>query len=303
MVFERFSKNGFGSDNPFKVMNENKTQSKDKIKSLETLKNRLFNHFRELFKSGDDPNIPGTATEFFVKDFIDQVEKKLIPDNSKTPSDFYRYLKAWFLDNNRKQSELFEYIEFLDAWFIRNRDIANFANINYSPLSVNEILEKESDEYRLINGSIVELSRNKVSNSVPPSIRNTKPFFIAQGFLKRAKDNIESSSPDYRQSITESIGAVEAVLKEITGAGVFVSALELLGTRGIQLHPLLRDALFRLYSYAQNDSTNISRPDKTGHSREVYSEDAIFMQSIASSFVAYLIEKDRRAEGIRRSRY
>jgi hypothetical protein len=107
-------------------------------------------------------------------------------------------------------------------------------------------------------------------------------------------------SPDYRNSIKESISAVEAMCQLITGnkKATLGDALRQIEGKVGTLHPAQKDAFSKLYGYT-NDAQGI-RHALLGET-DLDVEDAVYMLVVCSAFINYLISKANKA-GIKLSR-
>lgn len=103
----------------------------------------------------------------------------------------------------------------------------------------------------------------------------------------------DRKSPDYRNSIKESISAVEGICKLIAQdeKATLGSALDKIETR-VELHGALKGAFEKLYGYT-SDAEGIRHALLKEPNLE--SEDAKFMLVACSAFVNYLIAKVSRA--------
>ena len=155
-------------------------------------------------------------------------------------------------------------------------------------LNCNVILERECSAYRFIDGKIVpitsasELSEIEQAMEVAPKNAQEHLETAIQLFASR-------TDPDYRNSIKESISAVEAVAKLSAGAkgGTLADAIDIL--RGEKrLHPAFLQGLDKIYGYT-SDANGIRHAlmDEASLS----ASDARFMLVMCSAFVNYLLEK------------
>lgn len=99
--------------------------------------------------------------------------------------------------------------------------------------------------------------------------------------------------PDYRNSIKESVSAVESICKLITGdksatLGQCIKEIE----SKVGLHPALENAFNNLYAYTSS-ADGIRHP--LLEEPELDSEDAKFMLVSCSAFINYLITKSEKA--------
>ena len=95
--------------------------------------------------------------------------------------------------------------------------------------------------------------------------------------------------PDYRNSIKESISAVEATVKIIAGekAGGLSDALKILDEQ-VPMHGALREGLLKLYGYT-SDAGGIRHA--LLEEETIGFDEAKFMLVTCSAFVNYLIPK------------
>ncbi len=183
-------------------------------------------------------------------------------------------------------NEVYEFIEF----------VAN----NYRTAETNErfmencntILERELSAYRFVGGVIVPMPSKQEVAEVEEAL------YVSQKYsqhLGRALELLaDKKAPDYRNSIKESISAVEAICQLVTGCpGVTLGvALRQLESKLGTVHPALREAFNKLYGYTC-DAQGI-RHAFLGQS-DLDVEDAKFMLIACSAFINYLVAKTEKA--------
>lgn len=139
-----------------------------------------------------------------------------------------------------------------------------------------------------------------VDNLVVP-ITNEKEIEVIEKALADSKDNIQvhlsealklfsdKEHPDFRNSIKESISAVEALCRELTGEETLGKALKRLEDNGITIQNQLKEAFIKLYAYTNQPDTGIrhSLMDDDATYHPSYSE-AYFMLVSCSAFINYL---------------
>lgn len=99
----------------------------------------------------------------------------------------------------------------------------------------------------------------------------------------------DRSNPDYRNSIKESISAVESACQVITGSksASLGDALKKLD-KNIEIHSALKQAFLKLYGYTSNeDGIRHAIFDKS----EISFSDAKYMLVSCSAFTNYIIGK------------
>ena len=139
-----------------------------------------------------------------------------------------------------------------------------------------------------------------VSNKVAPITSETEIEAVEKA-LSESKDNIkvhlseaiklfsDKEHPDYRNSIKESISAVEALCRELTGKSTLGNALNQLESQGIAIQSQLKAAFTKLYAYTNQPDTGIrhSLMDDDATYHPSYNE-AYFMLVSCSAFINYL---------------
>jgi hypothetical protein len=160
----------------------------------------------------------------------------------------------------------------------------------------NLILEKEISAYRFIGKELTPISDQTTINQ----IERTKTILLSNR-LAGAYEHIQSAieklsdrtSPDYRNSIKESISAVETICKIIAQdeRADLIQALKKIKEK-LELHKNLELALIQLYCFTSDEGgVRHSLIDESN----VDQEDAIFMLASCSAFIHYLIVKGNKA--------
>lgn len=158
--------------------------------------------------------------------------------------------------------------------------------------SCNVVLEREVSAYRFVGGNIAQITSEEEIGEIEETLKDApKPADI---HLKTALDKLsDRKSPDYRNSIKESMSAVEAICKQISGnpKATLDQALEELQKK-TSLHPALKKAFSSLYGYS-SDAEGIRHALMDEPNLDF--EDAKFMLVSCSAFVNYLITKSSKA--------
>lgn len=157
---------------------------------------------------------------------------------------------------------------------------------------VNNTLESEKSAYRIIDEKIIEITSDQEIQSIEDALANTNPYSGVQQHLNQALNLMsDRKNPDYRNSMKESISAVEGICRIISGDknDSFKKALAKIETRH-QLHSSLKEGFIKLYGYT-SDGDGI-RHAMLEESNLTYI-DAKFMLVACTNFINYLIEKTR----------
>jgi hypothetical protein len=141
--------------------------------------------------------------------------------------------------------------------------------------------------YRIIDDKVVEITSEEEITAIETALQN--PSNGVKEHLHTALELLSKRPEgDYRNSIKESISAVEAVVREITGSNTLnFTELE---RKGIILPPVLKQAFEKLYGYTNEKSTGI-RHALMDDTNTPSADEAIFMLVSCSAFINYLTKK------------
>lgn len=150
----------------------------------------------------------------------------------------------------------------------------------------NRVLEQEVSGYRFVGEQIVRIVAEEEITAVEDALK--VKISPVQEHLKRALELFaDRKKPDYRNSIKESISAVEALVKIVIKSekGTLGDLLSVLEKRD-ELHPALKAAFIKLYGYT-SDANGI-RHALLEEDRVTFHE-AKFMLVACSAFTNYVI--------------
>ena len=113
-------------------------------------------------------------------------------------------------------SEWFLVYDFIEFTYQFHSNDPRFSNL---PNDINQVLEREMSGYRLISGEIVDITDEREIQMLEEALQeNDQKFSGVVAHLQRALELFgDRKNPDYRNSIKESISAVESMMKVITG--------------------------------------------------------------------------------------
>jgi len=149
-------------------------------------------------------------------------------------------------------------------------------------------LERENSGYRFVDGKIIEISSSDEVDEIESAIARSTPYYGVKQHLSSAiKLLSDKEKPDYRNSIKESISAVESLCKTVCKVekATLGSALKIMEKKGV-LHPALKTAFSSLYGYT-NDADGIRHA--LMKESNLSSADARFMLISCSAFINYVI--------------
>jgi AbiJ N-terminal domain 4 len=215
--------------------------------------------------------------------------ERLWHNHYKIPIDTVPFSSAIAIDTVRqryatsKWYEVYDLLEFLANSYpvatVRAQIIADS----------NKILEQELSGYRFIDGKLTPITNEQEIAAIERATSDSATLFphSAQHLQQAIALLSQRPRPDYRNSIKESISAVEALCGAITGdsKATLGKALKAIN---LDLHPALQSAFERLYGYT-SDGDGIRHALMEDQSLE--QEDAIFMVVACSAFISYVVAK------------
>ncbi len=259
----------------------------------EDLKNRLWNSILENFfakissetKSYDHLSPKMAISEFIWKEFFKKPIDKFpsAPLGGRSIGALIDFIRNWFY-----KTEWFEIYDFIE--FLCDIELKAELNLNFTD-SCNKSLKKELSGYRLINNKVVQITKEEEIISIEEALINTNKWSSVNIHLDSAISCLsEKTNPNYRNSIKESISAVEALCKIITGdeKATLGKALSEIETKH-KIHKALKSAFSAIYGYT-SDSGGI-RHALLEKDTAIDIDEAKFMLISCSAFINYLITK------------
>lgn len=149
---------------------------------------------------------------------------------------------------------------------------------------LNRALQDENSAYRITNLQVVEITDQNEIEAVEQATTSTRPD---AEHLKRALELLtDRKAPDYRNSMKESISAVESVCQEITEmpSATLNDCLKVIKKRHA-LHPAFEGSLVKLYGFT-SDAGGI-RHAMTDETEKPTFADAKFMLVSCAALVNY----------------
>lgn len=205
------------------------------------------------------------------------------------------------------RSEQFIRDRFYNGQWYETYDLIEFiANINSNSFRFdtekfkefcNDIFERDFSGYRFIDNIISPITNQTEINEIEAAIDNSGHFTSLKGVnihLKSALDKLsDRKNPDYRNSIKESISAIESITKVISenAKDSLGGAIDKIKGK-IKLHPALERGFKQLYGYT-SDGDGIRHGLMDDPNCDF--EDAKYMLVSSSAFINYLIVKSDKA--------
>jgi len=183
-------------------------------------------------------------------------------------------------------NEVYDFLE-----FVANNYPEEYVNRDFIP-ACDLVLKRELSAYRFVGRKITQITSEEEISEIEDVLKGAPR--TTKTHLETALDLLlDRNSPDYRNSIKESISAVEAVSKQITNDAnsTLEQALKEIEKK-TGLHPALKQAFSSLYGYT-SDAQGIRHALMNEPNLDF--EDAKFMLVSCSAFINYLIAKASKA--------
>ncbi len=184
-------------------------------------------------------------------------------------------------------------VEMSVKWLFANRierpDIGNL--IMAFPRRINREFERLNYAYRFVENEIVEINSKEEIVAIETALKESKnnvKVHLQSALSLLAKKPVG----DYRNSIKESISAVEAVCREMTGKNTLGDALNELDKNGVEIPNVMKIGFDKLYGYTNNKETGIRHALMDNEGTYIpSSSEATFMIVSCSAFINYLLAK------------
>ena len=261
----------------------------------EALQNSLWNSLLDRFHEnrGEWVRVTHILAKYFFMIPVDTV-----PDTERAARKWMRdrfYEAEWY--------QIYDLVEYVVKYIdnikgpLARSSYGHYENeFNNFVQEVNSILARELSGYRFV-GEVLAPITDPVEVAAIERAANE----MLVGGLSGAATHIRTAlsmlgrkpSPDYRNSIKESVSAVESAANLTAGTdeGGVARAIEVLAAKS-EIHPALRTALKQLYGYSSDaDGIRHAILEQT----EVGFPEAKFMLVACSAFVNFIVEKGEQA--------
>jgi len=258
----------------------------------ESLRNNLWDALC-LFYWNDVYDMPGASWLSYHKDMRTLFHAlwhrhfaKPLDTLSSSWSQTYHEMREYFFQCS--WNEAYDFVEFVAANYplrVKNHEFREFCN---------GVLERNLSAYRFVGGEVTDITSEEEIAEIEVALDATAGLKGVNTHLRTAlKLLADRESPDYRNSIKESISAVESLCELISGdenatLGQALKQIE----KQAELHGALKGAFEKLYGYT-SDADGIRHA--LLEEPNLRSEDAKFMLVACSAFVNYLLAKASRA--------
>lgn len=255
----------------------------------EKLKNRLWNAIKIFYidpivtqfgRTEENAHITNENTLNFIKNIYDGFFK-----THEEPSTYKKNFKENFKEKyfQLKWFEIYDLLEFISSIFY-DTDI----NKEFQ-LKINKILENEVSGYRFINELIAPIIDEVEIQSIEDAL-NSEYTGAKQHLSKSLELMSDRESPDYVNSIKESISAVESVVNSISGK-TNVALNRCINHLPFEIDKNLKTGIINIYSWTS--SADGIRHGVTGDEIKSSFAESKYMLVSCSAFINYLIYRQR----------
>ena len=222
-------------------------------------------------------------------EFVDDQARHIIKYQNDDFIESYIYLPI----SANSYDEVLTIVEYITNYFLQwqmlryQKGVLYYGLIDYKA-EINELFQREYVGYRFIDGEITPISDDievaEIEKSLDIEFQGCKSHIKkALGFLS------DRENPDYKNSIKESISAVESICQIIAqnSKATLGEALKKLEEHGVKIHEAMKKSFSSLYGYT-SDEGGIRHCEGMFESNVTF-EEAKFMLVSCSAFVNYLI--------------
>lgn len=194
-------------------------------------------------------------------------------------------------DSRYNWFEKFDIIE-KTLWFLEDYQVLFYQGrpicFEFLKKDLNNELERLNVGHRVVDDCITDIVTECEIESVEMAV-NHSDIQVKEHLQNAIMLYSQRPEADYRNSIKESISAVESYCRKKTGEITLGKALKKLEDAGIVIHPRLKTAFEQLYAYTNNGDTGIRHALIEGEHVPSHGE-ALFMLISCSAFINYLEE-------------
>lgn len=190
-------------------------------------------------------------------------------------------------------NRILDLVEYVCKWISINVD--TFTYLDKILKDFEKHLNNEFDRldygYRVVNHCISDITSDAELEAISEAITYSKDN-VSEHLQKAVKHYSTRPKPDVRNSIKESISAVEAVCRELTGDTTLGQALKHLEDKGVVIHKMIKDEFTKFYVYTNDPNSGIRHALMDDDGTYVPTKDeAYYMLVTCSAFVNYLRRK------------
>ncbi len=162
--------------------------------------------------------------------------------------------------------------------------------------NLNKEFERLNYGYRLLDGIIIKTTNSLEIESIQLALEEGSTTGVEMHISTALKLLSPSlPNPDYRNSIKESISAVECYCRELTGQNTLDDSLKRLIQKGISINTQMKAGFEKLYHYTNDSKTGV-RHALMDDVNMPSADEALYMLVICCAFINYLSKKKIKIE-------
>lgn len=254
---------------------------KDYISS--ELRNRLWNvletHIWSKYISSESQYHIFFSIEFdnYLMSLFDKFLKAPLQKKPGTCGTAYKFLEGYFF--NSEWYKVYDFLEFTIDYFLKEKIVND----------INTVLSEELSAYRYVHNLFTEITASTEIEMLEEALSENKFPGVTKHLQRGFELLSDRDQPDYRNSIKESISAVESIVTLIVSKpkSSLGDALKLLDKQK-KIHPALIKSFESLYGYTSDEDgirhSMLEEPNLTA-------DDAKFFLLSCTSFINYLKTK------------
>ena len=231
----------------------------------------VFGQLRSIQRSSLDRNIKSFSKALWFHFFKEPIDSRPGPsDEIRERILDYFFGCEWF--------EVYDFLEFV-VWYYRksNPRLAGF---------LNSILERELSGYRFVSGHLTDITSAQELEMLETALTDSRFPGVAAHLQQALELYANRENPDYRNSIKESISAVESMARIVSGKpkATLHDALKAIEKKKL-LHRALKEGFIKLYGYTSDaDGIRHAMLDEPN----LTAADACYFLLSCTSFINYL---------------
>jgi hypothetical protein len=195
------------------------------------------------------------------------------------PNKHYTFVRNWFF--NAKWNDAYDLLEYC-------ANLDDYDAITFKE-KCNEYLKRDLAAFRFIDDQLVEINSEEEIIEIEKALNNSDKFKPIKAHLTAALNSMSHGSTDYRNSVKESISAVESC------CNILLNSTKTLGQALKQIEANfhiprgIKNGFSSIYGYASHEDG--IRHGLTEEANNVGIEEARFMLITCSAFINYLLSK------------
>lgn len=258
------------------------------------LRNRLWNAFYMhillvLKKNSGAYGILSYKDKHFIAGIFHSFYKTRVDEVPNLYASVLDSFKSKFF--SQEWYEIYDFLEYIINTISHNDEYDKEYLVDH----LNMIFEEEFSGYRVVNNLVVPISNQVEIGEIEEALNFTSIEGVNIHLTNSLNKLSDKIYPDYRNSIKESISAVESVCRVFTGESTLGKAFKKLETNEVYINQQLKSGFEKIYAYT-NDKESGIRHSIVEEFKNPDFEDAKYMLVACSSFVNYLVGKHNKVK-------